>query len=135
MGLIIAFSTDDGEFFNDDHFGMARHFRVYEFSDLKEKFIETRKNLKYMEDKSIKHGDPGKAKATSSVLSGVDVIAGRKFGPNIVRLLKRFVCVAVKTNSIADAIQMIHENMGLIEEAKNKGDERKHIVLKQPAKG
>jgi len=125
MGLIIAFSTDDGEFFNDDHFGMARHFRVYEFSDLKEKFIETRKNLKYMEDKSIKHGD----------LSGVDVIAGRKFGPNIVRLLKRFVCVAVKTNSIADAIQMIHENMGLIEEAKNKGDERKHIVLKQPAKG
>ncbi len=135
MGLIIAFSTDDGEFFNDDHFGMARHFRIYEFSDLKEKFIETRKNVKYVENESMKHGDPGKAKATSSVLGDVDVIAGRKFGPNIVRLLKRFVCVAVRTDSIHDAIHMIHENMGLIEEAKNRGDERKHIILKQPAKG
>lgn len=135
MGLIVAFSTDDGDSFNNDHFGMARHFRLYEFSDLKEEFIETRENVKYVEDTSIKHGDPGKAKATSSALGGVDVIAGRKFGPNIVRLLKKFVCVAVKTDSIADAIQMIHENMGLIEKAKDEGDERKHIVLKRPAKG
>jgi len=135
MGLIIAFSTDDGDFFNSDHFGMAGYFLIYKFSDEKETLIETRKNVKYAEDTSIKHGDPGKAKATSSVLDGVDVIAGRKFGPNIVRLLKKFVCVAVKTDSIVDAVQMIHENMGLIEKAKNEGDKRKHIVLKRSAKG
>ena len=134
MELMIAFSTDDGVFFNNDHFGMAGYFLIYEFSDEKEEIIETRKNVKYTEDTSIKHGDPGKAKATSSVLDGVDVIAGRKFGPNIVRLLKKFVCIAVKTDSIADAVQMIHENMGLIEKAKSEGDERKHIVLKRPTK-
>lgn len=135
MELTIAFSTNDGNSFNNDHFGMARYFHVYTFSDSKEEFIETRENVKYVEDASIKHGDPGKAEATSSVLGGVDVIAGRKFGPNIVRLLKKFVCVAVKTDSIADAIRMIHENMELIEKAKNEGDTRKHIVLKRPAKG
>jgi predicted Fe-Mo cluster-binding NifX family protein len=88
MELTIAFSTDDGNSFNNDHFGMAQYFLIYEFSDEKEEIIETRKNAKYAEDTSRKHGDPGKAKATSSVLDGVDVIAGRKFGPNIVRLLK-----------------------------------------------
>ncbi len=135
MKLTIAFSTDDGDFFNDDHFGMARYFRIYEFSDSTVALIEMRENAKYVEDQSIQHGDPGKAKATSSVLGGVDVIAGRKFGPNIVRLLKKFVCVAVKTDRIADAIQMIHENMEAIEEAKSKGETRKHIVLKRPANG
>ena len=134
MELTIAFSTDDGNSFNNDHFGMARYFHVYTFSDSKEEFIETRENVKYVEDASIKHGDPGKAQVTSSVLGGVDVIAGRKFGPNIVRLLKKFVCVAVKTDSIADAIRMIHKNMELIEKAKNEGDTRKHIVLRRPAK-
>lgn len=135
MKLTVAFSTDDGDFFNNDHFGMARYFRIYEFSESTEAFIEMRENVKYIEDQSIKHGDPGKAKATSSVLGGVDVIAGRKFGPNIVRLLKKFVCVAVKTDRIADAIQMIQENMEVIEEAKSEGDTRKHIVLKRPVKG
>ena len=131
MELIIAFSTDNGEIFNDSHFGMADHFHVYKFSGGREEFVETRKNVKYEEDESLKHGDPGKARATASVLDGIDVLAGRKFGPNIVRLLNRFVCVVVKTEKIADAVKLIHENMGRIVEEKNKGEERKHIVIKQ----
>ncbi len=130
MDLIIAFSTDDGENFNDDHFGMAKYFHIYKFSDGREKFVETRENVKYEENESLKHGDPGKAKATASVMDGIDVMAGRKFGPNILRLLGKFVCVVVKTDKIVDAVNLVNENMKRIVEEKNKGEKRKHIVLK-----
>ncbi len=130
MKLLIAFSTDDGKNFNDDHFGMAKYFHIYKFSDGKEQFIEARENIKYKEDETLKHGDPGKAKATSSAVGDADVIIGKKMGPNIVRLLKRYVCIVTKTNTIADAIQLVHGNMEKIMEEKNKGENRKHIVLK-----
>jgi len=78
--LLIAFSTDDGENLNEDHFGMARYFRVYKFSDGREEFIETRNNVKYEEDESLKHGDPGKDEATSSAVGHADVIIGKKWG-------------------------------------------------------
>jgi len=130
MELLIAFSTDDGENFNDDHFGMAKYFHIYKFSDGKEKFIEARENVKYKEDETLKHGDPGKAKATSSAVGDADVIIGKKMGPNIVRLLKRYVCIVTKTNTITDAIQLVHKNMEKIIEEKNKGENRKHIVLR-----
>ena len=130
MDLIVAFCTDDGDNFNDDHFGTAKYFHIYKFSDGREEFIETRKNVKYEEDESLKHGDPGKARATASVMSGIDVMAGKKFGPNIVRLLNKFVCVVVKTDKIVDAVKLINENMKRITEEKNKDEGRKHIVLK-----
>ena len=130
MELLIAFSTDDGKNFNDDHFGMAKYFHIYKFSDGKEEFIEARENVKYKEDETLKHGDPGKAKATSSAVGDADVIIGKKMGPNIVRLLKRYVCIVTKTNTIADAIQLVHENMEKIIEEKNNGENRKHIVLR-----
>ncbi len=130
MDLTIAFSTDDGRNFNDDHFGMAKYFHICKFSDGREEFVETRENVKYSEDESLKHGDPGKARATASVMNGIDVMAGRKFGPNILRLLNKFVCVVVKTDGITDAVKLINENITRIVEEKNNGDKRKHIVLK-----
>lgn len=86
--------------------------------------------MKYEEDESLKHGDPGKARATASVMNGIDVMAGRKFRPNILRLLNKFVCVVVKTDKIVDAVKLINENMERIVEEKNKGENRKHIILK-----
>ncbi|MBW2631928.1 MAG: hypothetical protein JRC90_09235 [Deltaproteobacteria bacterium] len=44
--------------------------------------------------------------------------------------MNRFVCVVVKTDRITDAIKLINENMDQIIEEKNKGEKRKHIVLK-----
>ena len=76
------------------------------------------------------HGDPEKAKATSAVLEGVDVLVGKKFGPNLPRLLREFACVLVRTNTITSAIEAVHNNMDRIAEEKNKGDDRKHIILK-----
>ena len=127
--LQVAFGTDDGENLNDDHVGMAKYFHVYTFSDGQEELIEKRKNVVFTGDESIKHGDPEKAKATSSALEGVDVLVGKKFGPNISRLLKQFVCIVVRTNSLANAIKVIHNNMDRLIEQKNSGEDRKHIVL------
>ena len=130
MDFLIAFGTDDGENLNNSHIGMARYFYVYQFSDGKEQLIDQRENVRFKGDETIKHGDPEKAKATSSVLEGVDVLVGRKFGSNLLRLLGRFVCVLVRTITIATAIEAIHNNMDRIGEEKNKRGDRKHIVLK-----
>ena len=129
MKFLIAFGTDDGENLNNDHVGMAKYFYVYDFSNGKEQLVERRENVKFKGDESI-HGDPEKAKATSSVLEGVDVLVGKKFGPNLPRLLKKFACVLVRTNAISIAIEAVHYNMDRIAEENNKKEDRKHIVLK-----
>jgi predicted Fe-Mo cluster-binding NifX family protein len=128
MKFLIALGTDDGENLNDDHVGMAKYFYVYEFTNSKEQLVERRENVSFRGDESI-HGDPEKAKATSSVLEGVDVLVGKKFGPNLPRLLRKFVCVLVRTNAITSAIEAVHNNMDRIVEEKNKEEDRKHIVL------
>ena len=130
MRFLIAFGTDDGRNLNDDHVGMAKYFYVYEFSNGREQLVEQRENVHFVEDETIKHGDPKKAKATSSVLEGVDVLVGKKFGPNILRLLRKFVCIQARTNTIANAIEMVRVNMDSIAGQKEKGENRKHIVLK-----
>ena len=129
MNFLIAVGTDDGKNLNNDHVGMTKYFHVYQFSDGEEKFVERRENVKFKGDESI-HGDPEKAKATSSVLEGVDVLVGKKFGPNLPRLLRKFVCVVVRTNTLTIAIEAVHNNIDRIAEEMNKEDDRKHIVLK-----
>jgi len=130
MKFLIAFGTDDGKNLNNDHVGMAQYYYVYEFSNGKEKLVEKRENTRFTGDEAMKHGDPEKAKATSSVLKGVDVLVGRKFGPNLPRLLGKFVCILVRTSAIATAIEAIHNNMDRVAEERNKEEGRKHIVLK-----
>ena len=128
MKFLMALGTDDGENLNNDHVGMAKYFYVYEFSNGEERLVERRENVSFKGDESV-HGDPEKAKATSSVLEGVDVLVGKKFGPNLPRLLGKFACVLVRTDSIAIAIEAVHNNMARIAEEKNKEEGRKHIVL------
>ena len=128
--LLIAFGTDDGENLNNDHVGMAKYFYVYRFSNGKEELVERRENVKFKGNESMKHGDPEKAKATSSVLENVDVFVGRKFGPNLPRLLKKFVCVVVRTYTISSAVEAARNNMDKIIEGRNKGEDRKHIVVR-----
>lgn len=128
--LLIAFGTDDGENLNNDHVGMAKYFYVYRFSNGKEELVQRRENVKFKVDESMRHGDPEKAKSTSSVLENVDVLVGRKFGPNLPRLLNKFVCIVVRTDTITNAIEAVHNNMDVIAEQKNKGEDRKHVVLR-----
>ncbi|MCD6567757.1 MAG: hypothetical protein J7K94_03365 [Dehalococcoidia bacterium] len=130
MTLLIAFATDDGDTLKgDEHFGMAKFFDVYEFYNNEERFIERRGNVKFKGDESIKHGDPEKAKATSSALDNVDIIVGGRFGPNITKLSKRYVCALVRTDTVKNAIKIVHSNISKLEEEKDKGEDRKHLVL------
>ena len=128
--LLIAFGTDDAKSFNNDHVGMAKYFYIYRFCNGREELVGRRENVKFKGDEFMKHGDPEKAKATSSILENVDVLVGRKFGPNILRLLKNLACVIVRTDTIANAIEAVHHNMDLLVEQKNKGEGRRHIVLR-----
>ncbi|MCD6265751.1 MAG: dinitrogenase iron-molybdenum cofactor biosynthesis protein [Deltaproteobacteria bacterium] len=131
MELLIAFATDNGKNFNDDHFGMAKYYHIYRFCDDGEEFVERRENVEFQEDESKKHGDPAKARATATVLSGIDVLVSKKFGPNITRMVKKFVCVVVRTNLITDAIKIVKNHIHEVIEEKNKTKDRRHLVFKQ----
>ena len=128
--LILALGTDDYTGIKlDDHFGMSQHFMIYECSEKKLSLKEKRNNVKYEEDETKIHGDPGKAKTTSSVLHDVDVLVGGMFGPNITRLRKKFVCAVVREQDIEKVQGLIKDNINEIIEEKNK-TERKGLVLR-----
>jgi predicted Fe-Mo cluster-binding NifX family protein len=129
MELCFAFSTDDGENMIKEHAGQAKFFDVYKFSDGEATFLERRDNSKYKGDEAMKHGDPKKAKATMEALKNVDVLVARVYGPNLPRLLKKFLCVVIRTKKITDAIEIVKENMGKIQDEYQKGESRKHLVL------
>ena len=130
MKLLVAFAADDGKNLISDHFGMAKYFYIYRFFEGKDEFVERRENVKYIEDETIKHGDPNKAKATSSAVEGVDVIAGKRFGPNLTRLAKKFVCVITRVDTLAEAVNLVRDNIDKVESMKNKSGEMKYLVLK-----
>ena len=130
MELLVAFGTDDGVHLNEDHVGMAKEYLVYEYLADGQRLVERRKNSSFAGDETAKHGDPEKAKMTSSVLQGVDVLVGRKFGPNITRLLRNFVCVVVRTDDVETAMKAVRDEFDSIVDLKNQGPDRTHLVLR-----
>ncbi|MBN1902519.1 hypothetical protein JW926_14425 [Candidatus Sumerlaeota bacterium] len=127
--LLVAFGTDDGAHLNEDHVGMAKYFHVYSLNGTKEEFVEQRENSKFKGDESMKHGDPQKARATATALDKIDVIVGKRFGPNLLRLRKNLVCVVVRVKRIDEALRIIQDHIEPILEEYNKGEDRKHLVL------
>ena len=130
MELLAAFSTHEGERLIDDHAGTARYFDVYRFTDGEAEFVERRENSKYGGDEAMKHGDPKKAKASLSALDGVDMWVNSRFGPNLPRLLKKVLCIVVRTDSISTGIDLIKRDWDAVVEECAKGQDRKHLVLK-----
>ncbi len=130
MELLIAFGTDDEQHLKaDDHVGMSRYFLVYEISASGHEFVERRENSKYKGEERSGHGDAKKAEATTSALERVDVLVGRRFGPNLPRLLAKFLCVVVRTETIADAVRIVQANLDAVVTEHSKGKARKHLVL------
>ena len=128
--LLFAIGTDDEKRIkSDDHFGMSGFFQVWKYSNGELNFIEKRENSKYKEDEERIHGDPGKAKATASVLKDIDVLVGKMMGPNIGRLKNQFVCVIIRESIIEQGIKIIKENINEIIEEEDK-KERMGIILK-----
>lgn len=128
--LMFAVGTDDDKLIKqDDHVGMSKYFQVWKYLNGNLDFQEKRENVKYKENEERIHGDPGKAKATSSVLEDIDVLVGKMFGPNIIRLKNKFVCAVIREPGIKKAIEIIKENISEIVEEYGK-EERSGIILK-----
>ncbi len=131
--LIFAIGTDDHKTIkSNDHVGQSLYFQIFEYSEGKMALKETRENPKFKEDETRVHGDPGKAKATASVLNGVDVLIGKIMGPNIVRLKNQFVCAIIREKEITAAMDIIKANICAIVHEKNKQNskEKSGIILK-----
>ena len=129
MELLVAFSTDDGENMIKEHAGQAKYFDVYRFSEGNAVFLERRDNSKYKGDEAMKHGDPKKAQATMEALRGANVLVNKMFGPNLPRLLKKLLCVVVRTEKISDAIEILKQNWVRVQEEYQKGESRKHLAF------
>jgi ferredoxin len=129
--LLFAIGTDDKEKIkSDDHIGESKYFQIWKFSAKTGKlsFIVTRENSKYRENENRIHGDPNKAEATSSVIEDIDVLVGKIFGPNILRIKNKFVCAVIREPKIKKAIEIIKGNINEIIEEQEK-EEKKGIIL------
>ena len=130
MELLIGFATNDGDNMIKDHAGQAKYFDVYSFSDGKAAFLERRDNSKYKGDETLKHGDPKKAQATLEARKGLDVLVAKMYGPNLPRLLKKLLCVVVRTQKVSEAVEIVSVNLEIVSQEHKKGEARKHLVLK-----
>jgi len=128
--LLFAIGTDQDQLIKqNDHVGMSKYFQIWKYSNGNLDFKEKRENVKYKEDGERIHGDSDKAKSTTSVLEGIDVLVGKMFGPNIIRLKDKFVCTVIREPKIKKAIEIIKENINEIVEEYDK-EKRSGIVLK-----
>jgi len=130
MELLIAFGTDDGKYLANGHAGDARYFYLYKLSANKEEFVEQRRNIELRGDQSLKPGSPEMAKARAAVFKNLDALVGKEFGPGLPNLLKQFVCVLVRVDTLSKAIETVRNNLDRIREEKDKREDRKHIVLR-----
>jgi len=129
MELLIGISTDDGEHMINDHAGQAKYFDVYRLSGGEAQFLKRRANSKYKGEETLKHGDPKKAQATLAALEGLHVLVARTYGPNLPRLLKKLLCVVIRTKKVSDAVEIMKGNMELVRAEYEKGEGRRHLVL------
>ncbi len=132
MAIKMAFATDDGKTFMDRHFGDAEYYDVYEIDKDKSKFIKRIMNTTEEDDENI-HADPVKAKSVTSLFKdeNIKVVVSKIFGPNIKRIKKKFVCILMNDNSISESIISIQNCMNIIYNEWKKGEERKHLNLKE----
>ncbi len=123
MTFKIAIGTDNEKTFTDEHFGDSEYFLIYQYTDEGIKFIEGKRNIEYEEET---HGDPKKANHISKQLKGIDVLIAKVFGPNIVRMKNKYVCVVSRVEDINEALKNFE---GIIDKViENIGKEEKSIL-------
>jgi len=128
--IIAAFATDDGKTLVNRHFGDADKYLIYEITPTKVHQIAVMENTTDEEEDT--HADPKKAKGISQLMKkkGVQVLVSKKFGSNINRMKKQYVCVLMNSEKIADGIETIQDNFENITKEWQKGSERHFLNLK-----
>lgn len=128
--LICAFGTDNGIEFTPRHFGDSARFDSFEIDIESVTFLK--QILNNSEEEKV-HADPKKAGSIANILKQdkVQVVISKHFGPNILRLMKKFVCIKTSSDSIEDEQKIIQENIDLIVSVLLEGDSRGYIVQKK----
>lgn len=125
----VAFATDNGKTFMGRHFGDADFYDIYEIDGNKANFIKRIDNT--VDEEEEVHADPKKAGIIADLLKQekVQVAVSKIFGPNIMRIKKKFVCILMKENSIETCVEVIKSNLLTIAEEWEKGDNRNFLKL------
>ncbi len=128
--IITAFATDDGETFVDRHFGDALQYEIYEIGVDSHKHIATINNVTEEEEM---HADPNKAKGVAGLFKKdrVQVLVSKKFGGNINRMKKKFVCILMNDPQIPDSIKTIQRHFDPVIKELEKGEDRHFLNWKK----
>lgn len=136
MKFKVGCATDNGKELKKDHFGDAKFYDIYEIDKENIEFYKRINNPKYEEEEEEEEGhsgDPEKAKGISKPLKkeGVKMMIGYQIGPNIVNMRKNFVPAVSRSLSIEKTLINVQKITKKVEEEWNKGENRKHIVIKK----
>ncbi|MBA7542670.1 hypothetical protein ES705_34994 [subsurface metagenome] len=106
MKIKLACGTDNETEFTNKHFGSSKYFLVYEF-DLETKDLKFLKRIENSTPEEEEHGDIKKAKGVSELLKNIFVFAAFRYGPNIIRIKKRFVPIISREKNIEKTLNKV----------------------------
>ena len=127
----IAFATHDGITLHNDHFGDSSYFDIYEIDKNNSNFIGRIANQINMHEEE--HADAQKAKGIVELISdqNVKVVISKIYGPNIVRIKKKFVCVLMNNKILAESIKDLQNRLPELIDEWFKGEKRNYLDLRQ----
>ncbi len=131
MKIKLACGTDNETEFTNGHFGSSKFFLIYDF-DLETKDLRFLKRIENSTQEE-EHGDIKKAKSVSELLKNIFVFAAFRYGPNIIRIKKRFVPIISREKNIEKTIYKIKlfSNKIKSEIEKEKGIDKEIIYIKK----
>ena len=130
MKIKLACGTDNETEFTNGHFGSSKYFLIYDF-DLETKDLRFLKRIENSTQEEEKHGDIKKAKSVSELLKSVFVLIAFRYGPNIIRIKKRFVPIISREKNIEKTLYKIKHFSNKIksEIEKEKGIDKEIIYI------
>lgn len=115
----LAVGVKDLKSLSNSHFGDSNFYLIYEMNIDNKKIVQVdtieNKTLEYEEDEVL-HGDPKKASKVSVLLKDVTVVMAHVFGPNIMKIKKKFIPIISKEKNLQLAMSILAKNLNLIED-------------------
>lgn len=132
MKIKLACGTDNETEFTNGHFGSSKYFLIYDF-DLETKDLRLLKKIENSTQVEEKHGDIKKAKSVSELLKNVFVLVAFRYGPNIIRIKKKFVPIISREKNIEKTLNKVklYSNKIKSEIEKEKGIDKGIICIKK----
>ncbi len=132
MMIKLACGTDNETEFTNGHFGSSKYFLIYDF-DLETKDLRFLKRIENSTQEEEKHGAIKKAKSVSELLKNVFVLVAFRYGPNIIRIKKRFVPIISREKNIEKTLNKVKlfSNKIKSEIEKEKGIDKEIMYIKK----